>query len=94
MFEAEFTHEGDRCSFEVLMDRAGLDDKALTAIAEIIHDIDLKDEKFAREEAAGIKTLINGLCAATRDDNERLSRGGAIFDNLYSNFRRKPGGRD
>jgi hypothetical protein len=93
MFDAEFTHEGDRCSFEVLMTRAGLDDPALTAIAEIIHDIDLKDEKFAREEAVGIKTLINGICADTRDDEARLVRGGAIFDDLYAVFSSKRGSR-
>jgi hypothetical protein len=93
MFDAEFTHEGDRCSFEVLMSRAGLDDPALTAIAEIVHDIDLKDEKFSREEAPGIKTLINGICADTRDDDERLLRGAAIFDHLYAVFGRKRGAR-
>ena len=91
MFDAEFTHEGDRCSFEVLMTRAGLDDPALSAIAEIVHDIDLKDDKFGREEAAGIKTLINGICADTRDDDERLARGAAIFDDLYAVFSRKRG---
>jgi hypothetical protein len=93
MLDAEFTHEGDRCSFEVLMTRAGLGDPALTAIAEIVHDIDLKDEKFGREEAAGIKTLINGICADTRDDDERLVRGGAIFDDLYAVFSSKRGPR-
>ena len=93
MFDAEFTHEGDRCSFEVLMTRAGLDDPALTAIAEIVHDIDLKDEKFQREEAPGIKTLINGICAGTRDDDERLARGAAIFDDLYAVFSRKRNAR-
>jgi hypothetical protein len=93
MLDAEFTHEGDRCSFEVLMTRAGLDDPALTAIAEIVHDIDLKDAKFAREEAAGIKALINGICADTRDDDERLGRGAAIFDDLYAVFSRKRGAR-
>jgi hypothetical protein len=91
MFDAEFTHEGDRCSFEVLMRRAGLDDPALNAIAEIVHDIDLKDGKYGREEAPGIKTLINGICADTRDDDERLARGGAIFDDLYAVFSRKRG---
>ncbi len=93
MLDAEFTHEGDRCSFEVLMTRSGLDDPALTAIAEIVHDIDLKDEKFGREEAAGIKTLINGICADTRDDDERLVRGAAIFDDLYAVFSSKRGPR-
>jgi len=91
MFDAEFTHVGDRCSFEVLMTRAGLDDAALAAIAEIVHDIDLKDDKYGRDEAAGIKTLINGICADTRDDDERLARGAAIFDDLYAVFSRKRG---
>ena len=93
MFEAEFTHEADRCSFEVLMERAGLDDPALTAIAEIVHDIDLKDEKFGRDEAIGIKTLINGICADTRDDLQRLARGGVIFDDLYAVFHRMRGSK-
>jgi hypothetical protein len=93
MFDAEFTHEGDRCSFEVLIGRAGLDDPALTAIAEIIHDIDLKDEKFGREEAPGVKTLINGICADARDDEQRLARGAAMFDDLYAVFHRKRSAR-
>src|SRR5512132_1749387 len=92
MFEAEFTHEGDRCSFEVLLARSGLDNPALTAIAEIVHDIDLKDGKFGREEASGIKMLIAGICADTRDDDQRLARGAMIFDALYAVFRRKRGG--
>jgi hypothetical protein len=93
MFEAEFTHEGDRCSFEVLLARSGLDDPALAAIGEIVHDIDLKDGKFGREEASGIKLLIAGICADTHDDDQRLARGAAIFDNLYAVFRRKRAGR-
>ncbi|WP_163566406.1 chromate resistance protein ChrB domain-containing protein, partial [Klebsiella pneumoniae] len=50
MFEGEITHEGDRCSFEVLLGRAGIADPAVQAIAEIVHDIDLKDGKFGRDE--------------------------------------------
>ena len=66
MFEAEFTHEGDRCTFEVLLARAGLKDPALMAIGEIVHDIDLKDHKFGREEASGIGRLVTGISAADR----------------------------
>ncbi len=91
MFEAEFTHEGDRCSFEVLLGRAGLTDPALQAIAEIVHDIDLKDSKFGRDEVGGIKTLIAGVAMAHESDEERLTRGGAIFDDLYEYFRKKRG---
>ena len=87
MFEGEYTHEGDRCTFEVLLLRAGLDDPALGAIGEIIHDIDLKDGKYGREETAGIRTVMSGIAAAHRDDEQRLARGAAVLDDLYEHFR-------
>jgi len=89
MFEAEFTHEGDKCTFEVLLDRCGLKDAALRAIAEIIHDVDLKDGKFGRTEVAGIRTLVEGIGAATRDDTQRIARGTEVFNDLYEYFRKK-----
>ena len=89
MFEAEFTHEGDRCSMEVLLARTGIRDPGLTRIAEIVHDIDLKDSKFQREETAGIARLIDGIAMSHKDDDERLTRAAALFDDLYENFRRK-----
>ena len=90
MFEAEFTHEADRCSFEVLLARVGLADGALHQIAEIVHDIDLKDGKFGRPEAPGISSLIDGIAASTVEDERRMSRGGDLFDGLYANFSRAP----
>ena len=87
MFEGEFTHRGERCTFEVLLAESGLDDPALGAIAEIIHDIDLKDGKYGRDEAAGIRTLISGIALAHNDDIQRLQRGAAVFDDLYESFR-------
>ncbi len=99
MAEAEFTHEGDQCTFEVLRARAGLADPALVAIAEIVHDIDLKDGKFGREEAVGIARLIEGIAAAHAGDERRIERGSAVFDDLHAYFdvlRTKPAvsGRD
>jgi hypothetical protein len=89
MFQAEFTHEGDLCTFEVLLARLRLDDRALAAIAEMVHDIDLKDGKFGRSEVPGIERLIAGIAMANKDDDERLERGAAVFDSLYEYFRRK-----
>jgi hypothetical protein len=89
MFEAEFTHEGDKCTFEVLLERGALKDPALRAIAEIIHDIDLKDDKFGRTEVAGIRTLIEGISVATKDDSDRIARGTEVFNNLYEYFKKK-----
>ncbi len=88
MFEAEFTHEGDLCTFEVLLQRFGLADPALRAIAEIVHDVDVKDAKYGREEAAGIGQLVAGIAAAHPDDELRLARGAAVFDDLYVVFHR------
>jgi hypothetical protein len=89
MFEAEFTHEGDRCTFEVLLARVGLADPALTTIGEIVHDIDLKDGKFGRDETSGIARLIEGVAMLSKDDGQRLERGATVFDDLYESFRRK-----
>lgn len=91
MFEAEFTHEGDRCTFEVLIERVGLSDPGLGPIAEIVHDIDLKDAKFAREETLGIERLIAGIAMSHKQDEARLERGCALFDDLYEYYRRKGG---
>jgi hypothetical protein len=89
MYEAEFTHEGDRCTFEVLIERVGLSDPGLGPIAEIVHDIDLKDAKFTREETPGIDRIITGIAMANRDDEARLARGSALFEDLYEYFKRK-----
>jgi len=89
MVEAEYTHEGDKCTFEVMLERIGARDPALRAIAEIVHDIDLKDGKFAREQTAGIAHVIAGLCLTQPDDLARIERGGAVFDDTYEYFRRK-----
>jgi hypothetical protein len=89
MFEAEFTHEGDRCTFEILCEQVGLRDPGLRPIAEIVHDIDLKDTKFARPETTGIDRLIAGIAMAHKDDETRLTRASAVFDDLYEYFRRK-----
>ena len=89
MFEAEFTHEGDKCTFEVLLECAAPKDTALRAIADIVHDIDLKDDKFGRSEVAGIRTLVEGISVATADDSERITRGAEVFDNLYGFFKKK-----
>jgi hypothetical protein len=95
MFEAEFTHVGDRCTFEVLVERMGLRDAALTALGEIIHDLDLRDDKFGREEAAGVRSAIDGICTVARDDDQRIAAATPMLDGLHSHFslqtRRKPG---
>ena len=89
MFEAEFTHEGDRCTFEVMLQRFALSEPALKQIAEIVHDIDLKDGKFGRQDALGLDRLIAGIAMANPEDEKRLGEGSAVFNSLYEYFKRK-----
>ena len=87
MFGAEFTHQGDDCTFETLLKRFGLMDiQGLRDLAEIVHDIDLKDDKFNRLEAAGLNAIINGLSASLRDDRKLLQQSNVIFDGLFALF--------
>lgn len=93
MVGGDFTHEGDHCTFETLIARTGLKDAALGRVAEIVHDIDVKDGKFGRVETAGIQQLLAGLLAAHADDEARITRGFALFEELYESFRSKPAAR-
>jgi hypothetical protein len=88
MADAEFTHEGEDCSFETILRRTGLDDPALRAVGDIVHDLDLGDGKFGRPETAGIRTLVAGIIAAVDDDKARIARASALFDDLYESYRR------
>jgi hypothetical protein len=83
MVGGDFTHEQDRCTFETLVGRVGLPDKAVRGIAEIVHDLDLKDGKYARPEAAGVRVMLDGLMARTESDVERIERALVIFDDLH-----------
>jgi hypothetical protein len=84
MFEGEFTHEGDLCTFETLCRHFRLRDPALAAIGEVVHDIDCKDDKFDRPETHGVRMLLDGMTRAHPDDDSRLARGATMFDDLYA----------
>ena len=93
MFEAEFTHEGDQCTFEVLLRRFEIDDAGLSAIAEVVHDIDLEDGKFQRREAPGVAAIVNGICRAHGPDDDRLAAGEQLFGHLHAWFGGAPAKR-
>jgi hypothetical protein len=88
MFEAEFTHEGDSCTFEVLARRIQISDAAVSAIAEVVHDIDVHDGKFERPETPGVERLINGIALTQPNDEARIALGSQLFDALYEAWRR------
>jgi hypothetical protein len=84
MVDVEFSHHGDCCTFETLIRRFGIGDRAITKIAEMIHDADLEDEKFQRSECIGIDRVLKGWAKEGLPDEEILRRGFECFDALYS----------
>ncbi len=89
MQDGEFTHEGDNCSFETLLLRSAIKDPALKTIAEMVHDMDLKDGKFGHPETSGIAHVIAGICRTQGPDDARVARGRELFDDVYEQFRRR-----
>lgn len=80
---AAFTHVGDLCTFEVLVKSFGIKDKAVKKIAEIVHDLDVKDEKYNKPEAAGVEDILAGIRKTAKNDADGLERGMAVFEMLY-----------
>jgi len=86
MAQAEYTHEGELCTFQVLLSRFGLEDPALTAIGEVVRDIDCKDSKYDRPETAGVAALLAGIAAGEPDDTPRLTQAAPVFEGLLHHF--------
>jgi len=82
----DFSHDEGRCSVETLLARAGVDDPGARRIAEIVHDLDLKDERFRHPETTGVERLVTGIVEGHPDDRSRLERGLALFDDLHRSY--------
>ena len=86
MFGVEFTHQGDGCTFETLCSVFGIERPALSRIAAIVHDLDLKDGKCGAPECSTVSAMIEGLQLANRNDDALLEQGMTLFDSLYRSF--------
>jgi hypothetical protein len=84
MVVGEFTHVGDLCTFEVLLRAFGLKDKALGILAEIVHQLDVKDDKYKHPAAEGLRVILDGIRKTVKDDHEALEKGRGIFEMLYA----------
>ena len=93
MFGVEFSHQGDHCTFETLAQRFGLSSPAVEWLGQIVHDLDLKDERYAVPEAAAVGRLVDGLRQIYQDDQALLERGMTMFEALYRSFADHPAQR-
>jgi hypothetical protein len=84
---AELSHHRGECSFEAFLHRYELDDPVLAAIARIVHEADLEDERYDAPEARGLDVLLRGL-SMVRSDHEVLELSAPLYDGLYEFLKR------
>ncbi len=84
MGESRFSHQGDLCTFEVMVAAFGFNRPGMRALAEIVHEIDLRDGRFVRPEVAGVDTLLRGWQLSGIDDANMEARGTALFEGMYA----------
>ncbi|MGZ3694886.1 MAG: chromate resistance protein ChrB domain-containing protein [Bdellovibrionota bacterium] len=89
MFGAEFTHEGELCTFEVLLEKFSLISPALVRLGKIIHDLDIKDDKYGLPETPGVEIFLGGLAKRISSDEPRLKEAFSFFDSLEASFQSK-----
>ena len=85
----ELSHQGEDCTFETLVKRVRLRDRRLLRLAEVVHEADLRDGKFPREEARGLDIAIRALLAASPDDHQVLAQGMTLCEGLYATTSRR-----
>ena len=82
MYTGEFTHDGDLCTFEVLARRFDIRDPAVARVAQIVHDLDMKDDRYRAPDTETVGRLVEGLQAVHRTDAALLEAGIAMFEAL------------
>jgi hypothetical protein len=84
MSDGQFSHHGNLCTFETMIRAFGLEDAAMKAVAEIVHEIDLRDGRYVRLEVPGVEAVLRGWMS--RPDADREAHGIALFDGMYEGF--------
>jgi len=86
MYTGDFGHHGELCTFETLVARFALRDPAVASIAQIVHDLDMKEARYNRPEAPAVGRLVEGLRQMHKNDDALLEQGMAMFEALSRSF--------
>jgi hypothetical protein len=81
---ARLSHRGEDCSFETFLKEYELEDPVLHEIAEIVHDADLMDEKYARPESEGLDAIVRGMQLSLPDDHALIRHTDVLYEGLYA----------
>lgn len=79
----EYTHYGDHCTFDYILQKHKLDDPALHVLAMIVRGADTDRHDIATQ-SSGLWAISAGLSHNIRDDHQLLEKGLMVYDALYS----------
>ena len=77
-----WSHRGDSCSFDTMLEEFGLETKALKRLATIVRGADTNKHDLA-PESAGLLAASLGLSRMYRDDNAQIEAGMLLYDAFY-----------
>lgn len=89
MREGAFSHRGNLCTFETMVAAFGLEDPGLHLMGEIVHEIDVRDGRYAHPETGGIDAVLRGWLLTRFSDQELETHGVALFEGLYTVLARR-----
>lgn len=88
MSGAELSHQGEDCTIETIVKAFGIKDKTVWEIAKIVHDVDLRDEKYGMRETQGIELILRGMMQTYKNDHALLEAGINFFETLYKGLKK------
>jgi hypothetical protein len=90
---AAYPHEDSagRCSFEALVHERLAEDRALVALALIVHGADFPAAVESTPESAGLRAISAGFTRVAGDDHETVAKAAFIYDSLYEHLRERFG---
>ena len=85
----QFGHHGTDCTFETLMKRFAIRDRAAGRLGQLVHDLDLKESLYAVPEAPTIGRLVEGLRDSAASDASLIEDGIRVMEALYRSLVRE-----
>lgn len=86
MYGVEFGHQGNHCTFETLAGRFSIVHPAVKQMGEIVHDLDLKEDRYGRPESVAVGRMVEGLRLMYRNDRELLEQGITMMEALFQSL--------
>ena len=88
--DVELGHHNGKCSFEAIVEKYQIKDKAVDLLAQIVHGADVKEDLYHRPEAPGLQAIAEGFRGlGFKDDHEVLEKEFIVYDALYAYCQQK-----